>query len=464
MKSKLFLFLTPILHFLVSFNFPFIYWPEMLNWPFILSRGWLPYRDFTIIHTPILPYVLTLFFSVFGFDTFNLHLFGTLLLSITNFAVVIFIYKLTRNKLLTILAGLLYIPLSLAFEGNTVWFESFLTPFLVAICYLQISFLTDLKLKKIALSGLLMGIVLLTKQTSMFLLPEFGLLIIYLYFQKKYSFSKLTYVTISFFAPVIILIIAFFLTLNQFHILSNFFDWAIKFSLLLPFQSSNTQLPPDLLLPSRRQTLMIFIFTILAAIVLIKKRNFTTLFLIVWFGLSILFIIPRFSYFHLLPSLPFFLALVFLGINSYKDKLRPAILLLLPIIFFGIFVMKNTFSIGQRFLNPEIIEISSWLNSNFPNATVFSLNGPDLVYFFTKKTPAVRPWVDQLPWEIEYFGDKYILAFTRTPPEIVVFRPYLKVPVDGLGAHQPKEVVTYVVSHYKEIKRFPGDVRILKRL
>lgn len=186
---------------------------------------------------------------------------------------------------------------------------------------------------------------------------------------------------------------------------------------------------------------------------LIGARDFTFL---PWVGLSLLFIFPRFEYFHLLVAVPFFL-LSWAQWRSGRVLIIFFLIILLP-------VLKNTYILGNRFLTPEVYEVSAWLDESQPGKTVFSLNGPDLVYFFTSREPGVRPWVDQLPWEMAYFGGRFLEEWQKDSPQLVVFRPYLDRPVDGLGAYQPKEVVKYVEQNYKVVKIFPSGVQVLEKI
>ena len=39
----------------------FTAWPEMLAWPYLILKGFLPYKDIAIAHNPLLIFVLTKF-------------------------------------------------------------------------------------------------------------------------------------------------------------------------------------------------------------------------------------------------------------------------------------------------------------------------------------------------------------------------------------------------------------------
>ena len=59
-------FLILILHLVLLFNLKFTPWPEMLVWPYLILKGWFPYQDIAIAHTPVLLADLAIFGKIFG--------------------------------------------------------------------------------------------------------------------------------------------------------------------------------------------------------------------------------------------------------------------------------------------------------------------------------------------------------------------------------------------------------------
>lgn len=458
MKKNWILIITPFLHFLASWFFPFTYWPEMLNWPLILSHGWLPYKDFTIIHTPLLPCFLTAFYATAGNNPFSLHLIASLFSAITNLLLCVLLLKSTHKRLTTLFGGLMYIYLTFAFEGNTLWFESILAPIFLACFILMQEILKRNNRKLYLILGVLYGIAFLAKQTSAYLLPVFGIFFAYQTIKKRLTFQHL----IAFAPPLVVAFVSFAAFLIYFGLLTDFYHWAVEFVYLLP-NLSVSNVPPDLLLPSKKQFFLIIAMVLTGIYALFQTKKFETLLALTFLVFSILFIFPRFSYFHLLISIPFLIYLLSTLVNTAPTKITISVIGGIALLTFP--VLRGTFMTGNRFYNQEAIEVSRWLRENYPTSTIFSLNGPDLVYSLTGKVPAVRPWVDQLPWEMIFFGDQnFLQAFKKGNPELVIFRPYLDKPVDGLGAYQPKLVVEYVFTHYREIKRFPSGVLVLKKI
>ena len=407
--------IIPVLIFLVSNILPFVYWPEMLNWPFFISQGWLPYRDIAIVHTPFLLGLLTAFYNLFGFNSWTLHLFGSLILVFTT-ALIGFMTKKVSSQIIFSL-------LVLALSGNTVWFESLLVPILLLL-YLA------LKNNKFILAGVLFGLALITKQTSLYLVPA----IILTLWKPKTIFKFLLGVLIPLFLFIIWLITS--------NLTTDFWRWGIQFV----SRSS-------ILWPTIKQ------FTLLSGLVfipLIFSRNLA----FVWMLFSLLFTVPRFDYFHLIPFTAFF------ALSIGTAKIGKKSLAFIILFCFTIFILMTRSSLKRdhSFLDGNTRIVADYVNNNFPNKTIFFLNSYDQIYFLSKKLPAVKPWIPQLPWYFEFYGDKFLLDIKEAKPEIIIATPYLKKSVDGLGAYKPKGVLEYLEQNYTMVYSFSEGTKVYQRL
>jgi len=429
------LLVVPILHALASFLFPFVYWPEMLNWPFVMARGFLPYVDFSIVHTPFLPLTLTLLNGFFGETPRTLHFFGTSLLVITNLLIGYLVYKKTGLKR-AIFAQALYVFISLAFEGNSVWFDLMLAP-LVLTVYVLIT--SETSPKKLFILGLVFGLMFTIKQTSVYLLPAIFLI-------TKFNFKKISCFAIGY----LFILFIFFSLLYCFGLLPAFSNWAVKFVFLLPFiKDTSGTLTPDFVLPTIKQTLVLATFFLAVLVNLDKKNLRATCYML----LALLFAFPRFSYFHLMPFVAIFLVYV------CQRKIWPLVFVFIAVT--PVFI--KAYQTGNRFLTPSVYAVSEEIKTNYPNATIFSLNGPYLVYYLTGKTPAVKPWIDQLSWHLAYADAEFTNAFLKNLPDLIVHKPYLDVPHENLGAYRPQKVYNFVMANYSLVKSFPDGTILLKR-
>ena len=352
-----------------------------MNYPYFIHLGWLPYKDWSMVYTPILPYTLKYFYDIFGYRPETLHLFGTIIGALTT----LLIFRKSKS----LIAVIFFIISYLAFGGNSVWFDIFLTPLIILIYYSP-------------QPAFLFGLCVLTKQTAFYILPPIFMSV----FKKPLWFF--------------ILIALFFIYLITNNTLFDFLNWGVKFVFLLPKAG-------DLLLPTLKQSFVVLAFIIPLLLTKNKKAIIFSLF-------TLLFAFPRFEFFHLIP---------FLSIFTIACAKKP-ILYLLPFIAV-IPLLIFTYNLGNRFL----------VRYDLPkNKTIYSLNGPDQIYFLNNIEPAVRPWIDQLPWQMEYTKDSYYSAFIKARPEILVTRPSL---------YKPEKIWEFVNLNYKVVKTYDDGTQILER-
>lgn len=416
--------IIPVLIFLISNLLPFIYWPEMLNWPFFIANGWLPYRDIAIVHTPFLLSLLTYFYKLFGFNPWTLHLFGSLLLVITA----ILIGLMTRKIFPQIIFGLLVLSLS----GNTVWFESLLAPILLLLYW-------ALKSKKFILAGIFFGLALITKQTSLYLVP----VIILTLWKPKIIFK--------FFLGVLVPLFLFIIWLIVSNLTTDFWRWGIQFVFLKTSETTGEY--SYVLWPTIKQFGLV---SSLIFIPLVFSRNLA----FVWMLFSLLFAVPRFDYFHLVPFTAFFA----LTIGTAKIKRKFLIMIIIFCLAIFIFFTESSLKQDHGFLDKNTLEVTEYVKNNFSNKTAFFLNNYDQVYFLTKKMPAVKPWLPQLPWYFKFYGEKFLSDLKKTSPEIIIATPYREKSIEGLGAYKPKGVLEYLEQNYIMIYSFSDGTKVYQRL
>lgn len=352
-----------------------------MNYPFFLHLGWLPYKDWSMVYTPVLPYTLKYFYDVFGYRPETLHLFGTIIGALTT----LLIFKKSRS----LIAVIFFIISYLAFGGNSVWFDLFLTPLIILIYYSPSP-------------AFLFGLCVLIKQTSFYILPPILLPTI----KKPLLF--------------LLLILLFFGYLIFNNLLFDFLNWGVKFVFLLPKAG-------DLLFPTIKQSLVVLAFLIPLLLTKDKKA-------IIYSFFTLLFAFPRFEFFHLIP----FLAIFTIAVSKRLLLFLIPFIAVIPLLF-------STYSLGNRFL----------VRYDLPkNKTIYSLNGPDQIYFLNNIEPAVRPWIDQLPWQMEYTKDVYYQNFTNAKPELLITSP---------SPYKPVKIWEFVNANYKVVKTYDDGTQILER-
>src|SRR3989304_5834172 len=124
MKKNLYIIpaLLLITHFFLLIYTGFTAWPEMTFWPYLMLKGWLPYKDIAIAHTPILLGDLTIFFKIFGVGLSQLKIYTWILILGTDLLLYWVVSKLWDRKV-ALVSLLTYIPFQLYFEGNGLWFD-----------------------------------------------------------------------------------------------------------------------------------------------------------------------------------------------------------------------------------------------------------------------------------------------------------------------------------------------------
>ncbi len=372
----------------------------MLNYPFFLANGWMPYRDWSSVYTPFFLYFLKFFYDIFGYTISSYQLLVILIFAVTS----LLVFRITKSFIALSFFAVAYF----AFGGNAVWFEMFLAPFILTMYLLNNS----------TLISLLFSICVLSKQTAFYLLP----LVINDLIKKP--------------VPFLLLVIIFVVYLIVNNLIFDFYRWGIEFVFFLPKAG-------DISFPTLKQGLVVLTF-IFPLIILKNPKTAKFSFF------TLLFAFPRFEFFHLIPFLTIFTVAVSKKPFLFLVPLIPTLLL-----------FKTTLNLGNRFIEPSVLEIASDLQK--ADKSIFSLNGPDQIYFLTNKMPAVRPWVDQLPWQLKFVKEEFYESFIAARPDIIITKPYLAEPVQGLGAYKPENVWKFVSNNYHLVKTYGDNTQILER-
>ncbi|MEJ2441778.1 MAG: glycosyltransferase family 39 protein, partial [Patescibacteria group bacterium] len=145
----------------------FTAWPEMTLWPYLMLKGWLPYRDIAIAHTPLLFIDLIIVYGLFGVGLWQIKIYTWLLILLTDCLLFWIVKKLWKEKV-ALFSLAFYIPLQLFYEGNGLWFDLALAPIALFVFYL-------LKKKNYFWAGFSWASAFLTKQTAFWFLVPIGL-------------------------------------------------------------------------------------------------------------------------------------------------------------------------------------------------------------------------------------------------------------------------------------------------
>lgn len=371
-----------LFHLFLLVSTRFTAWPEMLFWPYLLIKGWLPYQDIAIVHSPLLVLALSFFYKIVGIGiiqqqiaSWSVVLLSSLLLFITikNFFSI-------KKALLSII---FYILLQVYYEGNGIWFDHALVLFVILIFFL-------LQKKRMFLAGIAWGLALATKQTAFwFILP-----------------ILLSRPSLSFFKGVFLTAVIFFSSLAILGIADDFYRWGIVFGI-----GTLSRLPGQINPPNMRE----FIASLIPFLAI---APFSGKFLWPWLVAGSMGIMPRFEFFHFQPALPF-LAL------SYAKAVDKKYFIPLLIIVSILITRGTVRSIDKpiRFYeenDKKVIQIVKERVS--PEDVIFVTGYWDNLYSFTNTLPAIRPFIPQLSWYLNQPGitEEIISDLEKARPKIVV--------------------------------------------
>lgn len=425
------LILILLVQLVLFFNIKFTAWPEMTFWPYLILKGWFPYKDIAIAHTPLLLVDLTIFYKLFGVGILQLKIYTWTLILLTD--VLLFgIVKEIWNKRTAVLSLLFYIPIQIFYNGNGLWFDLALAPIALVIFYL-------LRKKNYLWAGIFWVLAFLVKQTAFWFLIPIGLTLIENNFKKNIK---------GFLTGAVILLAPSVLIVWLLGIFPDFVFWAFKFGIgILPRAQGQISLP------SLRQVIVSFLpFSILAFIPFMKKKK-ENFILFVWCVAGIMGAFPRWELFHFQPALPFLVIVLgssFLRIKKIKPFLRLALFIYLPlnIVLISRYVLHE-WGGETRFFDSGVKKISNYIKENAGvGDRIYLLNTWDNVYMLSNTLPAVRPWIPHLLWYMELPGiqENMVSDLDNAKPKMIVQKEYNK---EGLGSYRPELISDYISENYK---------------
>ena len=428
-------------------NLKFTAWPEMTLWPYLIIKGWLPYQNIAIAHTPLMLMPLSLVYGIFGTGIIQLKIFTWIL--ILGADVLIFgVVKKLWNVKTALISVMFYGLWMMVYDGNGLWFDLALVPLSISLFYLVYQ-------KKYFASGILWGLTFLTKQTTIwFLIPVFLSVIKDLNILRRPLKGDPCKVVGTFILGAFVILLLFIIALLIFGILPDFWNWAVNFGIfVLPKAQGQIQLP-DL------KNLIVSVFPFLIFIPLIWKTGRKNINLLMWAIAGSLGAYPRFEYFHFQPAIPF-LALatgIFFSTKFSKSILIKSFLtfyLLGSIYLFGGFFMRN-FKEGVRFYESDVKGVVTYVKSNTnPGDRIFVMNWWDNIYALSDRLPSVDPWIPQLSWYMETLGiqEKMVEDLKVSKPKLIILNSYSET---GLSAYIPQKVYNYVIANYKLKEKVDG--------
>ncbi len=437
------------LHLLILSQLQFTAWPEMVSFPYLINHGFITYKDMVHAYPPLLVNTLAVLFRIFGYKLIVLKTFGWTTILISDLLVFLIIQNLTKKQILALLGLLVYVILQPVLEGNMVWPDLFIVPFLLLM------FLFLIK-KKYFFAGIAIGLAILTKQTGVFFLGLGG---IYILFQER----KVKYL-INYILGISLLILPFLFTLFYQNSFQEFWKWTI----LYPGKYW-TKFPGyvQLSLSLRQNLSLLILFLPLIYLIFKSKRKvFRDKYFLLSFGFlvcGIIGIYPRFSFFHFQSALAFLVILYLYLLQNCNKKI---LYLFVATPFFILIINFKSFQFGKpRFWTGSDINLAENIQSETPsNQPIYLLGLNSNLYAFSNRLPNI-PWLDNFGWylEIEGVQRNVLNSFKNNPPSTIFWVTPGRGNWYDIGVYQPKIITEYIVNNYTKTKEIQKGIWEWKR-
>jgi len=155
----------------------------------MMSQGYLPYRDFTLVHPPLYNLLLAAIYKIFGYSFF----YGKYLSAVCSLASVILIYltgkKIANSSIGLLAAALFAISPDMVFAGRRIVQEALGVFFVTLAIYFVADYLTVDKRNRLLFAGLALGLAVATKYTFIPAVIAVYISIIFILMSQRFSDS-----------------------------------------------------------------------------------------------------------------------------------------------------------------------------------------------------------------------------------------------------------------------------------
>lgn len=428
-------------------------WTEMIVYPYLLNKGFVLYKDLISPYPPLFLWFIQMVEMIFGSNTVVLMAL-TYLGAVLDSIVIYFIsIKLWKEKKAAFISVIIFSTWFFYFEGNGLWFELYLTPFLLGAFYFLFRYLFDnnTKLVSIFLSGIFLGLAFFIKQTVVWVI--FG--VIFLLLTRRNKFQSIIFLILPL---VSLFLLTSFVSLIGGY-LKDYWEWVYKYTFIyFPFSPGHSQYPQlfDYI------KLIIPISIVIPALVNTKNSpSKLSLFLVFLIG-SFMSIFPRWGLFHLIP----FLAILSVISASYLTPILKNKLLFLGVVVIWLTVVIRQdirfFNKSIRFFEPEVYSTASKIKGL--GESLYLFNGPDQIYPITGGVPMVKPYVQNFAWYMEYdsIQNRLIKSLAVQKIRLVVYQNTEEPGNYSVGHYQPKILMNYINLNY-HFKEMLDGLMVLER-
>lgn len=424
MKRRLFLFAMIVLivgvHLWLLTRLRYEMWPEMLLIPYLLHNGFRLYSDMVYHYNPGLAWIGQAWVGVFGVAPEAIKILTWTFILINDCLIWVIASRRWGNTagIVALLSMVLLQPL---FDGNELWYELAMTPWLLLAFWTQQPFF-------IALS-------FLVKQSTFWFFP-----VLFQKWKQTGLFIVIAFLTLS-------------LVFWRQGSLREFWFWPYRFIFTI-FPSS---LGYKDLATWRHWVLPLGMTTLVVGQKFFRERSLKFLrdprdpALWALLGLPLLF--PRFGLFHFQVSVAFLSLAIGQNLTKEADASESFILRYVPP--FGLLLIAAAFwyrmvtlqwGTIDRFLEPGVYQAAARVAfETSSEKPVFLLNGPEQIYVLAKRLPP-KPWLTQFSWflDVPGFQEQLVTAYRKQGLSQVFITPYQYEGEYVQGSYQPKLLREYI--------------------
>lgn len=447
MKSYLALFFLLSTHLFLLTRLAFTAWPEMLSYPYLLSNGFKLYQDIALPYQPVLIFILSTVYKVFGYSVLNLQIFTWTLILLNDLLIFLIVKKIAKLNA-ALLAVFFYITFQTFSDGNTLWFDLAATPFILG--GLATFFYIKSMYKYIAF-GLLLSLASFTKQqVALTVIFIFSLLIFLRNFKNA----------LYFFLGAIIpgsIILAYVLSNSM---LKDYFFWTFEVPLVwYPKAQGYVHLPSS----SEWNKVLLMFLPVILALIYFKRWTKDTMVIFLILIATFITSFPRFEFFRMQPTIA--LIALFVGILTSWSKLYQWLLLFIVAGYLISNLPSNFLEKGTiRFFSEDDFKIAELIKSKSASEEkIYLLGLPSSQYIYTNKLTS-KPWVDNYIWymEIPEIQQKVIDGLIKEDIKYIFWKEPQKGQWFELDSYQPRTIVDYIRNNYSQVESFE-DIKIWKK-
>lgn len=424
-----------VIHLLLLVNLRFTAWPEMLSYPYLRNNGYLLYKDMIHPYPPILTMVLSIVYKLFGYKLIVLKVFTWLIILTNDVLIFLIAKKITKKNIFALASLFLYVLVQPFLGGNQLWFDLAVVPFILLGTLLLLN-------KKYFLSGLSLGVAILTKQTTGLFLILWGR---FLLVKER----KLKPVTNLMLGPVILFVILLIRLITE-GAVRGFFNW----TLIYPFVWWSKFPGYVQMMPTKREIVVIGLLLVPLILLVVKlKRNFlkdnNLIILVSSLLVSSILVYPRFSFFHFQIVLAFISIIFGLTVSRFSQSKLLYPLCTLYFILVAIFIAKPTlkdWGKEARFWGREEERLTEIIKKNTKTNDLVYLLGPQSgLYVFSGRLPP-KPWMDNYVWYLEIPGiqEQMIKGWEGNKPKMVFTNNIQGGNWYDLGTYRPQKIVDWI--------------------